>query len=221
MKKNWWKIGSLLILLYTIIYGLLVKMPSMQQLAQNEESTRNVFFHVPMWFAMMIMYTVSFVYTIKFLGKQNPHNDFVANSFAKIGILFNVLGIVTGMVWARVAWGAYWNNDPKQIGAALCLLIYLAYLLLRQSIKDEDKRGRIAAVYNVFAYFLMFPAIYIIPSLMASQHPNTAGDESFMVFKMNPALRLVFYPAVIGWCLLGVWLANLQYRLSKLIENKK
>lgn len=219
MQKNWWKILALAILLYTIVIGFLVKMPSMDQLAQNEESTRNVFFHVPMWFGMIILYTISFVYTILYLRKFNAKMDAKAVAFANIGLLLNVLGILTGMVWARVAWGTYWNNDPKQIGAALCLLIYLAYFVLRQSIKDDDKKARIAAVYNVFAYFLVYPAIYIIPSLMASQHPNTAGDESFMVFKMNPSLRYVFYPAVIGWTLCGVWMAQLKYRITFIKEK--
>jgi heme exporter protein C len=216
MQKSWWKILAALLLLYTIIAGFLVKMPSMQQLAQNEESTRNVFFHVPMWFGMIILYTISFVYTLRFLSKFNVAFDAKAASYAKIGLFLNILGIATGMIWARVAWGEYWNNDPKQVGAALCLFIYFAYFILRQSIKDDDKRARISAVYNVFAYFLMYPAIYIIPSLMASQHPNTAGDESFMVFKMNPALRYVFYPAVIGWTLLGVWIAQLHFKIEKI-----
>jgi heme exporter protein C len=216
MQKHWWKILSLALLLYTVIEGFLKKIP---YFGQNEETTRNVFFHVPMWFGMIILYTVSFVYSILFLSKLKPKYDHYASAFGKVGTLFGLLGLVTGMLWARVAWGSYWNNDPKQIGAAISILIYLAYFVLRQSIKDDDKKGRIAGVYNVFAYFLMFPAIYIIPGLLVSSHPGGANDEPLMVFKMDPTLRLIFYPAVIGWTLLGVWIAQLRYRVKKLNEQ--
>jgi heme exporter protein C len=211
MQKHWWKILSLLLLIASIYFGLTTQIPYDQVL---EHSLRNVFFHAPMWFGMVIMYTISFVYSIKFLSKQQLNNDLKSESFAKMGLVFNILGILTGMIWARVAWGSYWNNDPKLIGAAITLLMYLAYFVLRQSIPDENKKGRIASVYNVFAYFLMFPAIYIVPGFLASSHPGGAGDSAFMVFKMKPSLRLIFYPACIGWILLGVWIAQLRSRLE-------
>jgi heme exporter protein C len=216
MQKHWWKILALGLLLYTVIAGFLKEIP---YFGQNAETTRNVFFHVPMWFGMLILYTVSLVYSILFLSKFNPRHDLMARSFAAIGTLFAILGIVTGMVWARVAWGSYWNNDPKLIGAALNVLIYSSYFVLRRSVTDTDKRGRIAGVYNIFAYFMIFPAIYIIPGMMVSSHPGGEGDDALMVFKMDPTLRYVFYPAVLGWTLLGVWMANLRGRMD-LIKEK-
>jgi heme exporter protein C len=218
MQKHWWKILSFSLLLVSIYFGLTIKIPYFPIL---EHTLRNVFFHVPMWFGMIILYTISFVFSILYLNKLNPAYDYRASAFGKAGTLFGLLGLVTGMLWARAAWGSYWNNDPKQIGAAICILIYLAYFVLRQSVKDPDKKGRIASVYNIFAYFLMFPAIYIIPGLLVGQHPGGASpdDEPLMVFKMAPSLRLIFYPAVIGWCLLGVWIAQLRYRIDQLNEQ--
>jgi heme exporter protein C len=216
MNKHWWKILALGLLLYTVIAGFLKKIP---YFGQNAETTRNVFFHVPMWFGMILLYTVSLVYSILYLRKFNAKHDARAQAFAGIATLFALLGILTGMIWARVAWGSYWNNDPKLIGAALNILIYSAYFVLRQSVKDQDKKGRIAGVYNIFAYFMMFPAIYIIPGMMVSSHPGGEGDEPLMVFKMDPSLRLIFYPAVLGWTLLGVWMANLRWRLEMIKEK--
>lgn len=200
---------SLILLLFTVIAGFLTRVPAS---AQNEETIRNVFFHVPMWFGMIILYTVSVVYAILHLSSSSFRTDVFSQNFARIGTLFGLLGLVTGMVWARVSWGQYWNNDPKQIGSAVTVLIYLAYFVLRQSVKDDDKRGKLAAVFNIFAYFMMFPAIYIVPGMMASSHPGAAGEDALMVFKMAPYLRLIFYPAVIGWLLLGVWMVQLKAR---------
>ena len=213
MQKYWWKITAFVLLIYSIFFGLTTKVPYD---AMIEDSIRNVFYHVPMWFCMVIMFTISFIYAIKYLNKLNPRYEIISFSFAVVGIVFCLLGILTGMVWARVAWNTYWNNDPKLIGAAFTLLIYLALTVLRLSVKDEDKRGRLTAVYNVFAYFLMFPAIYIVPGLMTSSHPGGANDDALMVFKMYPNLRAIFYPAVIGWALVGVWLATLRTRIAVL-----
>ena len=205
-----------MLLLFTVVFGFLKEIP---QFGQNAETTRNVFFHVPMWFGMIILYSVSLVYALIYLRTLNLKHDFYASAFAHAGTLFGILGLVTGMVWARTAWGSYWQNDPKQVGAALTVLMYLAYFVLRSSINDADKRGRITGVYNVFAYFMMFPAIYIVPGLMTSAHPGGQGDEPLMVFKMDPTLRLIFYPAVIGWVLLGVWIASLRARYLQLNER--
>lgn len=216
LKKYWWKITALLLLLSSVYYGLTTRIPIDNVI---QESLRNVFYHVPMWFSMILLFTISFVYSLLYLNKGNPKYDVLATSFAVIGCLFGVLGLLTGMVWARVAWGSYWNNDPKQIGSAMCLLIYAALFVLRKSVTDDDKRGKLTAVYNVFAYFLMYPAIYLIPSFMVSSHPGGATDEPLMVFKMNPNLRAIFYPAVVGWILVGVWIAQLRYRFYQLKEN--
>lgn len=202
---------SLALLIYSVVSGFLKKVPKFDQL---EETIRNVFFHVPMWFGMIILYTVSAVYSILYLRGFKVKHDLYAWAFARTGTVFGVLGLVTGMIWARVAWGSYWNNDPKQVGAAITVLIYFAYFVLRQSVKDDDKKGRLSAVFNIFAYFMMFPAIYIVPGMMVSSHPGGQGDDALMVFKMDSTLRYIFYPAVIGWVLLGVWMAQLKARLE-------
>ena len=88
-----------------------------------------------------------------------------------------MLGLVTGAIWANFTWGAPWSNDPKQIGVAIGLLIYLAYLVLRNSLLDIDKRARIAAVYNIFAYFIYLPLIMILPRMVESLHPGGKGVQ--------------------------------------------
>lgn len=220
MRRNWWKILSVVLLVYTFIYGLLVRVPDIGNLQQT---IRNLFFHVPMWFGQLILISVSLVYSILYLRKPDLEADNKANEFAKTGIVYGALGLITGAIWANYTWGAPWNNDPKQLGAAIALLIYLAYFVLRNSIPDIDKRGRIAAVYNIFAYFIYVPMIMVLPRLVESLHPGGKGVEGNPGLSGNdldPAMRMVFWPAVIGWSLLGIWITTLRIRLKRLEEKK-
>src|SRR4051812_23904235 len=159
MRKLWWKILAVVLLLYTFSAGFFVKVPYIGNLY---ESIRNLFFHVPMWFAQIILYTTSLVYSILYLRKGNLKYDIYAVEFAKTGIVFGILGLLTGAIWANYTWGAPWSNDPKQIAVAIALLIYLAYFVLRNSMIDIDKRARVSSVYNIFAYFIYIPLIMIL-----------------------------------------------------------
>jgi heme exporter protein C len=188
-----------------------------------QESIRNFFFHVPMWFGMMILFFVSLWYAIKYLRNGNIINDIYATAYASIGLLFGVLGIITGAVWANYQWGSPWVGDPKQNGAAIALLIYFAYFVLRGSLIDQEKRARLSAVYNVFAFFMLFPTLWILPRLSESLHPGGQGSEGNPGINgkdMTANMRTVFYPAVIGWTLLGVWISTLQIRYQ-MIQYKK
>lgn len=217
MRQQWWKYLSILIMLYAIIMGFLYKAPALDIL---NETIRAVHYHVPMWFGMMILFFFSLVYSVRFLRTGNLQDDLIAVETTNIGILFGVLGLLTGSIWARYTWGAWWNGDPKQNMAAICMLIYLAYSVLRSSIDDTDKRGRISAVYNIFAFCAMIPLLFVIPRLTDSLHPSNGGNEGFVVYDMNNNLRVVFYPAVIGFTMLGLWIASLRVRL-RTIEYKK
>lgn len=219
MRKSWWKILAIVFLLYTFTAGFLIKVPFTGNLYQT---IRNLFFHVPMWFGQMILFTVSLVYSILYLRKQNLKYDIYAIEFAKTGIIYGILGLVTGSIWATYTWGSPWSNDPKQIAVAIALLIYLAYFVLRNSMMDIDKRARIGSVYNIFAYFIYIPLIMILPRLVQSLHPGGQGVEGNPGLNgkdLDPTMRLVFWPAVIGWTLLGVWISTLKIRIS-LIQSK-
>jgi heme exporter protein C len=173
-----------------------------------------------MWFGMMVLFTVSVVYSILYLRTNNPLQDIYALEYAKGGILFGCLGLVTGSIWARFTWGAFWSNDPKQLLAAIALLIYLAYLILRNSMTDMDKRSRVSAVYNIFAYAMLFPTIFIIPRMVESLHPGGMGNPALDTHDIDGRMRLVFWPgAVPGWALLGVWIVTLRIRLQLLAEK--
>lgn len=222
IRKNWWKILCVILLLYVGSVGFLVKVPNPPGVPL-QQSIRNLFFHVPMWICMNILFFVSLVYAIQYLRSPKPVYDIYSLEFARTGVVFGVLGLLTGAVWAKYQWGAWWSSDPKQNGAAIALLIYFAYFVLRGSLNDDEKKARIGAVYNIFAFFMLFPSIWILPRLTESLHPGGMGSEGNP--GLNPkdssfAMRMVMYPAFIGWTLLGVWLATLRVRYQILVQKK-
>lgn len=222
IKKSWWKWLAIGLVAYTIIGGMLLEVP---RLVILNESIRNLYFHVTMWFGMIVLLTASMVYSIRYLSKQDMSLDIKAVEFANAGLLFGLLGLTTGMLWATYTWGEPWSGDPKQNSSAIALLIYMAYLVLRNSLNDEQQRARISAVYNIFAFAAMIPLLFILPRLAdSSLHPGNGGNPGFNYYDLDNKLRMVFYPAVIGWTLLGVWVATLRVRIKevslKLIDNR-
>ena len=213
MKKNWWKIIAAVFVLYTIIAGFLLKVPAQPIL---HETIRNLYFHVPMWFGMMTILFVSLWHSIKHLRTSDIQHDIIASQAAHTGMLLGILGIVTGSLWARYTWGAWWVPDIKLNGAAITLLIYLAYFILRGSLEEEQKRARISAVYNIFAYVMLIVFLMVLPRLNDSLHPGNGGNPGFNKYDLDSTMRMVFYPAVTGWILLGVWLMTLKVRIEKL-----
>lgn len=183
------------------------------------ETIRNTYFHVSLWFAMMIIFVAGMVNSIRYLSSKKMIFDHKASSFTSVGILFGILGLLTGAVWAKHTWGAYWSWDIKQNMTAIALLIYLAYFVLRASIPDVDKKARLASVYNIFAFSALIPLIYVIPRLFSSLHPGNGGNPAFGSQDLDNTMRLVFYPIIIGWTLFGWWIATIKSR-TKTLEEK-
>lgn len=220
LSKTWWKYLCVVLLIYTVVAGFLMPVPVKAIL---HETIRNLYFHVCMWFAMMFILTVSLIYSIRYLKKPNEDYDIIASQTSYVGLFFGILGLVTGALWANYTWeggngGVGWISDPKINGAFVALLSYFAYVVLRNSMDDEQKRARISAVYNIFAYVMMIVFIMIYPRLsnVDSMHPGNGGNPGFNVYDLDSNMRLVFYPAIIGWLLLCTWIASINIRLERI-----
>ncbi len=219
VKLKWWKILTIVLVIYTLIAGLLMPVP---HLAILHETIRNLYYHVPMWFGMIAILAASVWYSIVYLRTFDYKADIKAAQTAEVGIVFGILGLLTGMIWANYTWGEPWSNDPKQNASAVAMLIYLAYFVLRGAVEDEDKRAKLSAVYNIFAFCMLIPLLFIIPRLATvdSLHPGNGGNPAFAKYDLDSNMRLVFYPAVMGWTLLAFWLADIKTRLQT-IEWKR
>jgi len=223
-RRYWWKVLAGILLLYAIIGGFFIRV-SFEGMEVAAESMRNLFYHVGMWFGMLTMLTMGFVFSLRYLRKFDELEDIRAVEAVNVGLLFGFLGIFTGMIWANFTWGSPWVKDPKLNGAAVGLLIYLAYAILRGSIDDTHKRAKVAAIYNIFAFFLWIVLVIILPRLTGeSIHPAGGGNANTVLpMHLPPSMRLVFYPAMLGWILLGIWIYKLRVRLRRIkliIDNK-
>lgn len=213
MRKYWWKILCIIILLYVVSMGILIDIPYLPKL---KESIRNLFFHVPMWYVMLFSFLMSVIYSVLYLRKNQLKYDIISNEFVIVGLWFGALGMTTGMEWASIQWGSPWSNDPKQVGAGLTILIYLAYTILRNSVNDIDKKARLAAVYNIFSFALLIPLVYIIPSHLQSLHPGSDNKPFEALKTQHHLLKYVSLPAMVGWILLGLWIFDIRIRIKKI-----
>ena len=119
------------------------------------ESSRIVFFHVPCAWAATLAFIVGAVYSALFLWKKDPWYDDVAVASIRIGLVFGVLTLITGSLFANIMWGTWWNWDPRESSYLLLVFLYGAYLFLRAAVEDPERRPRIAAAYALFAGVLM------------------------------------------------------------------
>src|SRR5690606_16088230 len=217
MRQSWWKILGLVMVAASIVVGFLGPVPALFLL---HETIRNVYFHVPMWFAMFALYLISVIYSIRYLNNGRINDDLVAVEAVNTGIVFCIIGLLTGMQWANITWGMAWPNDAKTNGSAIATLMYLAYLVLRNALEEEQKRAKISAIYNIFAFPIMIVLRYIMPKMTDSLHPGSGGNGTFGDLDMDNQMRPVFYTATIGWILIGVWICTLRYRV-RLLERKR
>jgi heme exporter protein C len=214
--KTWIKILAIALLFYVHAGGMLFDVPRLNIL---NETIRALYFHVPMWFGMILLFLISVYYAILYLRRPSSRLDIRSVEYANVGLAFGILGMITGMLWANYTWGTPWHGDPKQNGAAVALLVYLAYFILRGSIQNEEQKARLSAVYNIFAFAAMIPLIFIIPRLTSSMHPGSGGNPGFNMYDLDSKMRLVFYPAVVGWFLIGVWLTLIRIKVRELEEQ--
>jgi len=215
MKKYWWKFLGAALLLFSVIFGFLGETPRREIL---NETIRMVYFHVPMWFSMMALMVSSLVYSIRYLQKGKIRDDIYASQFAAVSIVFGILGFFTGMLWGNYTWGDWLPKDPKLIAVEVGMLIYSAYFILRGSFDDEQRRARLSAIYNIFAFASFMPLVWILPRLTDSLHPGNGGNPAFGS-DMDVKMRMIFYPAVLGWILIGTWIASLRIRIKLINET--
>jgi heme exporter protein C len=220
-KNNGYKILGVVLIGYALIAGLLKSLPDMG--GNMAQTSRNVFYHVPMWFTMYLLMGISVVYSILFLLKGKDRFDVVARESARTGMVFGLFGLSTGIIWSRVTWrelipsdsfAAWWSWDPKQTMVVVALMIYAAYFILRAGIEESSSRARISAVYNIFAAASLIPLTLILPRMLGGLHPGGDDGNPLENIRLSNEFRVVFYPSVLGFMLLSIWILELRVRFT-------
>ena len=207
-----WKYVVAVWMTIVITAGFLIYIPEIPIL---EQTARNIFFHVPMWMTMFVLFLISLWYSIRYLNEPDPEFDIKAASAARVGVVFGICGLLTGSLWARFTWGSWWTfAEPKMNLAALAMMIYAAYFVLRSAFDDRAKRAKLSAVYNIFAVTTIPFLLYVVPRQLTSLHPGADGNPAFSEITAEE-LRFILYPAFIGFIALGYWIFEINTRYNK------
>jgi heme exporter protein C len=184
------------------------------------QSSRILFFHVPMAWVSFVAFIAAGIWSLRFLyGGRQPRHDRAAAAAVELGLTFGVLATITGALWARVMWGAYWNWDPRQTSIVIALLFYGAYLALRSSLEDRDQRARLSAAYAVLGLAVAPFLFFIMPRIMPfSLHPQSVINAQGKV-EMESRMVQVLLAGSAGATALFFWIHNLQCRLAALSER--
>lgn len=143
-----------------------------------------------------------------------------ANTCVELTMMFFILTMLTGMLFSRVQWGAWWQWDPRQTSFLLVLLIYAAYFVLREAFPDAERRAMASSAYALAALLPAFFLIFVFPHLpwVLSMHPSTTiiGGELHGEYLYSVLTMIVL---MIG---LTVWLYRVRTSLGMLeLENEK
>ncbi len=179
------------------------------------QSSRIVFFHVPTAWVCVLGFLVSCVYSVRYLMRRNPADDIRAAVASKLGLLFAVLATVTGSIFARIMWNAYWNWDPRQTSIAILLLIYAAYFALRSAVNDPERRAALAAVYAILAFVTVPFLVFVVPRIYWSLHPDTIinarGANDF-----DSRYTQVLMASLAGFTGLFAWIYSIECRIDRI-----
>ncbi|HEV2844736.1 MAG TPA: cytochrome c biogenesis protein CcsA [Thermoanaerobaculia bacterium] len=184
------------------------------------ESSRILFFHVPMAWVSFVAFIAAGIWSVRYLfGGRHPRHDRAAAAAIEIGLVFGVLATVSGSLWARVMWNAYWNWDPRQTSIVIVLTFYGAYLILRSAIEDADTRGRLSAAYAALGLVVAPFLFFIVPRIMFSLHPESVINAEGKI-DMESRMRQVLFAGAAGFTALFFWMHNLRCRVQALVERK-
>jgi len=188
-----------------------------EQMAQ-----RIFYFHVAAGWVGYVAFGVTAVAGILYLLKRQRRWDHMAVSSAEIGVVFTAANLVSGAVWARPTWGTWWSwDDPRLTLAAIVLLVYIAYLMLRNAIDEPERRARLSSIYGIVG-FLSVPLSFISVRIWRTIHPaviGTASDTSQGGFDMSGNMVMVLLYAIFTFSLLYVVLLHYRLRLENLREQ--
>ena len=213
----WWKILLFVGMTAMIIASYVT--PAPQQ--QIGESSRIFYYHIPQAWICVLAFAMSMIYSIRYLRSRRIEFDDRAVETARLGFVFCLLATVTGSIFARIAWGSFWNWDPRETSVFVLLLIYGAYFALRGAVQEPDRRAALSAVYSIFAFVTVPFLIFVLPRIVPSLHPENSVVDSNMKFTMGPLVRMVFFSSLTLYTVLYLWMLNLSGRIGRLVRVRE
>ena len=155
---------------------------------------RIFYFHVPVAWVSFLAFFVVFLSSIMYLWKRDRKWDIIARSSAELGVIFATLVLITGSIWAKPIWGVWWTWDARLTTALVLWIIYVAYLIVRSYITEEERAARFAAVVGIIG-FIDVPIVALAIVLWGTQHPSPVifegGLEPIMLTALLVSLAAI------------------------------
>ncbi len=204
---------------FCAVIGFAILSPN--KVGMLNETTKNMYFHVPMSITAVVAFLTSVWFSVKYLRGKNLDDDLNAEAASGLGFMFNLLAMITGAIWAKVTWGAFWHWDPRQTTIFLVFLIYAAYFALRSAIPAAEKRAALASVYSIFSFPALIFLYFVLPRLIPGLHPGSdKGDVNPAVSSTtDPMIRVILYASMLGFAALFFWMHNLRVRQMRLEQK--
>ena len=166
---------------------------------------RIAFFHIPTaWVAVVAFFGAAY-WGARYLKTRELHYDAKSARSAILGLIFTLMATVSGAVFSKLTWGAYWNWDPRQTTIFVLLLIYAAYVTLRMTMQDERARASSSAVYALFSFIAVPFLVFILPRMFFSLHPSPILNETGRI-DMDAVMFGTLVLALIDVTLIYIWL---------------
>jgi len=176
---------------------------------------RIFYFHLGSAWVGFFAFFLTMVCGVLYLWKGEERWDVLGSTSAEVGTVFMTMAIVSGSLWARPVWNAWWTWDPRLTISAIQWLLYLAYFMLRAGIEDPGRRARFSAVYGIIA-FLTVPLSFLSIRIWRTIHPVVvAGDSGSAVegaFSMTASMRYTLFFSLATFTVL--YFALLRHRLN-------
>lgn len=179
------------------------------------------YFHLGTAWVALIGFVLAAVFSVVYLITKNLKWDLAQVAVIEVSLVFFLITIVLGSIWARPAWNTWWTWDPRLTTAAITELIFVAYFMLRQGVEDPERRARFGAVYALiggfsapFTFFAIRWFRTIHPVVIAGSNSEAEGS-----FAMTADMRTALFAALIAFTIIFIDLFWNRIRLGVLQEK--
>jgi heme exporter protein C len=177
------------------------------------------YFHIANAWVGMLGFIVAAIAGVIYLVKKDMKWDIIEMAAVEISLVFFLIAIVTGSIWARPSWGTWWTWEPRLTTAAILEMIYIAYLLLRQGIDDPERRARFGAVYTLVGA-ISVPITFLSIRIWQTIHPVVIGGSSGSTdFGMTPEMLQTMFFGLATFSIIFATLLWYRVRLGRLAEE--
>lgn len=182
------------------------------------EVQRVFYFHVATAWVGMLGFIVAAVVAVIYLRTQDMKWDVIGLASVEISLVFFLIAIVLGSIWARPAWGTWWTWEPRLTTAAILEMVYLAYLLLRQGIEDPERRARFGAVYTLLGG-LSVPLTFVSIRIFRTIHPVVIGGGGSEKMSMTGSMVVTMLFSIAVFSLVFITLFWHRVRLGQFADE--